>query len=256
MLKRSWATALSALFFTVAAPVSAEIVISTTRVIYQEKSGETLVQLRNPGSTPFLVQSWIDDGNAQAKPDSIRVPFSLSPAVARIDPKKSQALRILQTAKGLPADRESLFWLNVLEVPPKPTKQLSAGDNLMQFSFRSRIKMFYRPAGLSMTPAQAFEKLEFSLLKSSSRYQVRVKNPSPYYLTFRDLTLRHSKASPAAGTLGKTKDKMVPPFGELLLPMDGVKANQLSGLKAFYSLINDYGGDTPGERVLAHGVSG
>ncbi|WP_058914461.1 molecular chaperone [Entomohabitans teleogrylli] len=229
----------------------AAVVINTTRVIYNEKAGETIVQLSNKGKGPVLLQSWIDDGDAKAQPGAANVPFNLTPPVARLDPDKGQTLRIVRTGGGVSSQQESLFWLNVLEVPPKPTRQIAAGDNLMQFSFRSRIKLFYRPTGLTMTSQQAYEKVVLALRKSGSDYAVVVKNPSPYHITFRQLDVRQSKDSSVLGYLGKTPDRMVAPFSELSLVLQGVKAPIPAGVKAFYSLVNDVGGDNKYERTLA-----
>ncbi len=237
-----------ALAWTAAA--QAGVVINATRIIYNEKSGEATAQLRNQGPSPVLVQSWLDNGDAKSKPDTVKVPFTLTPPVARIDPGKGQALRIVRTGGGLPSNRESLLWLNVLEIPPKASQKIAAGDNLMQFSFRTRIKMFYRPDNLPMTPAQAFEKLDLSLRKGASGYEIVAKNPSPYYLTFRQLELRSAKDAPVLGTLGKTQERMVAPFGELVLKVQGMKSAP-AGVKAFYSLIDDFGGDNKNERTLA-----
>lgn len=237
-----------ALAWTAAA--QAGVVINATRIIYTENSGEAIAQLRNQGTSPVLVQSWLDNGDIKSKPDTVKVPFTLTPPVARIDPGKGQALRIVRTGSGLPGNRESLLWLNVLEIPPKASQKIAAGDNLMQFSFRTRIKMFYRPDNLPMTPAQAYEKLELSLRKGAAGYEIVAKNPSPYYLTFRQIEVRSAKDAPVLGNLGKTQERMVAPFGELVMKVQGMKSAP-AGVKAFYSLIDDFGGDKNNERTLA-----
>lgn len=120
----------------------ASIVITGTRVVYDAAQREVTVKLNNDGQSPMLVQSWIDEGNLQATPDTSAAPFVLTPPIARIDPNKGQALRVRFTGqKALPQDRESLFWLNVLEVPPSSAE----GQNRLKIAFRSRVKFFYRP---------------------------------------------------------------------------------------------------------------
>ncbi|WP_058913360.1 molecular chaperone [Entomohabitans teleogrylli] len=251
MFKRYLTISAVALSIGWASCAQASVVINTTRVIYNEKAGETIVQLSNKGKGPVLIQSWIDDGDTKSRPDSVNVPFNLTPPVARLDPDKGQTLRIVRTGGGLSPQQESLFWLNVLEVPPKPTGQIAAGDNLMQFSFRSRIKLFHRPAGLTVTPQQAYDKLALTLRRSGAGYAVIVNNPSPYHITFRQLDVRQAKESSVLGYLGKTPDRMVAPFSELTLALQGVKAPLPAGAKAFYSLVNDMGGDSKYERTLA-----
>lgn len=43
----------------------------------------------------------------------------------------------------LPADRESIFYFNVREIPPKSNKA-----NTLQIALQTRIKLFWRPKAL------------------------------------------------------------------------------------------------------------
>lgn len=59
-----------------------------------------------------------------------------------MEPKRGQTVKVMYTgATALPKDRESVYWFNVLEVPPKP-KDAQADKNLLQLAFRTRIKLF------------------------------------------------------------------------------------------------------------------
>jgi len=99
-------------------PVLASVTITGTRVIYPAGEKEITVRLQNKGVLPALVQSWIDSGDANQPLDEIRVPFVLMPPVSRIEAHGSQTLRLMFTGDNLPADKESVFWLNVLDIPP------------------------------------------------------------------------------------------------------------------------------------------
>lgn len=57
----------------------AEVIIKGTRVIYNEKQREAVVQVSNTGNMPVLLQAWIDNGDANARPETIKVPFSVTP---------------------------------------------------------------------------------------------------------------------------------------------------------------------------------
>lgn len=100
----------------------ASVVIMGTRVIYPEGQRSINVRLSNDELSPSLVQSWMDTGDVSASPDSVNVPFIITPPVFRIEPHTGQTLRIIYTGEKLPHDRESLFWLNVLDIPAKPQK--------------------------------------------------------------------------------------------------------------------------------------
>lgn len=134
--------------FFISASVLADVAINGTRIVFNAKDKESVVQLKNNDKNPYLLQLWIDDGNSKSRPGEVKVPFVITPPVVRIDPEKGQAVRMIFTGATLPQDRESLYWFNMLEVPPKPTKMIEAGSNLLQLAFRTRIKLFYRPANL------------------------------------------------------------------------------------------------------------
>lgn len=230
----------------VAATVArAEVMISGTRVIYNEKQREGVVKVSNTGNMPVLLQAWIDNGNANARPDTIKVPFSVTPPVIRLDPKRDQTIRLFRTGSGLATDRETLFWFNLLEIPPKPTKSATGEDNKLQLAFRTRIKMFYRPAELVMPSEQAMKHLTFS----KKGNQLVIKNASPYYITFRKIELRASKESPILANMSKINNKMVAPFAELSLPVT-TQGSINNTTQIFYSIINDQGGETQGTQKL------
>lgn len=233
----------------------AAVVINSTRVIYQEDEGEAIVQLRNHGGGPVLAQAWIDDGDMLARPETIDVPFTLTPSIARIDAGKGQAIRILRIRDNLPADRESLLWFNVMEVPPAPTQKIAQGDNLIQFSIRSRIKLFYRPKALRMQQERAQEQLQFALEAGKAGSQhIRVSNPTPYYVTFRTIKLRRSPDAPALAEVGQTAERMVAPGGSLTLPLKVAEGHGPlpEDVQVFFSVVNDYGGETSGQRGVSH----
>ena len=138
----------------------ADIVISGTRVIYPQSAKDVTVKMENRGTKPLLVQSWLDDGRDTVNPQELKLPFIVTPPVSRIDPSKGQTVRITWTQQPLAQDRESLFWFNVLEVPPKAKDGDS--QNVLQLAFRTRIKMFFRPDGLPGDPAIAAGNLKWS----------------------------------------------------------------------------------------------
>ncbi|NUU66281.1 molecular chaperone [Enterobacteriaceae bacterium BIT-l23] len=155
----------------------ANIVINGTRVIYPEKSKEVIVQLVNNGDDPSLVQSWIDDGDINSTPETARVPFLLSPPVVKVSGHNGQQLRIKKLPAALPDDRESVFYLNVLDIPPVPENLKN--QNTVQLAIKSRIKLFYRPSSLRGSLDDALTKME---IRSEGR-EVQLVNNSPFHIT-------------------------------------------------------------------------
>ncbi|EMF0789994.1 fimbria/pilus periplasmic chaperone [Klebsiella aerogenes] len=217
----------------------ASIVVSGTRVVYPGNEREVTVKLSNTGKGPVLVQSWIDKGDVEAKPEKIQVPFILTPPINRINPDKSQTLRLSYTGSpALPEDRESVYWLNVLEIPPV-TKNIA--PNRIQVAFRTRIKLFYRPAALSdrAKAAEAAEKLSWSVSKG----ELKATNPSPYFVSLVSVSL--SQGSRKTSVDGE----MVSPLSSHGFRMkDGALLR--AGTTVSWEYVNDWGAVKTGHSTL------
>ncbi len=187
----------------------------------------------------MLIQNWLDTGDDNADPSQIKVPFTSTPPVSRIESKRGQTVKVMFTGTTqLPADRESVFWFNVLEVPPKP-KDAESDKNLLQLAFRTRIKLFYRPSGLKGEPAEAPAKLTWKL----NNAQLQVNNPTPYYVSFNDVAIE------SGGKSYKVDSSMVAPFGQVSFAVTDIASSVSSG-KVIYKAINDYGGNIDGSTSL------
>ncbi|WP_426318477.1 fimbria/pilus periplasmic chaperone [Pseudoduganella sp. R-43] len=225
-----------------AGTANANIIISGTRVIYPADEREVTVKLSNEGKTPVLAQVWLDDGDASATPGSAKVPFALTPPLSRIDPRKGQHLRLMYTHDALPKDKESLFWLNVLEVPPRAEKG-ERPQNMLQLAIRSRIKVFFRPAGLPGDPRDAAAKVHWAWRKAESgNYVLTATNPTPYHVTFSKLTASAGNASYESEAGG-----MVAPGATQEFPVGHLSAAPAGALKVKYTFLNDYGGGSNGD---------
>lgn len=229
---------------TFSAPALADIVISGTRVIYKSDQKSVNVRLENKGNNPLLVQSWLDTGDDNAEPGSISVPFTGNSPVSRIDAKRGQTIKLMYTASTpLPKDKESVFWFNVLEVPPKPDAEKVADQSLLQLAFRTRIKLFYRPEGLSGNPSEAPLALKWSWAAAGGQTALRVSNPTPYHVSFSSGDLE------ANGKRYPLDMKMVAPFSDDVIKVNGISGKTASAKVHFYA-INDFGGAIEGEARL------
>lgn len=203
------------------AQTEAGVALGATRVIYP--AGQKQVQLavtNNDDSSTYLIQSWVE--NAEGQKDG---QFVITPPLFAMQGKKENTLRIIDaTNDKLPKDRESLFWMNVKAIPSMDKSKLS--DNTLQLAIISRIKLYYRPAKLTLSPDQAPEKLTFR----RSATTLTLINPTPYYLTVTELN---------AGTR-VLENALVPPMGEA-----SVKIPADAGRDITYRTINDYGALTP-----------
>jgi len=211
----------------------AAVVIAGTRVVYPAANQEVTLQLRNAGGQPALVQSWIDGEDSARTASDSDAPFVIMPPIARIGPGSSQTLRIVYTGEPVSEVRESVYWLNVLDIPPRPA---DIGEkNYMQVSIRSKIKLFFRPAGLQGSPEKAPEQLQWSLARRAGKAVLKVSNPSHYHVSLSSVELTTGAKPLAAG------DGMVGPGQELEFPLVRGVAVEPGKASVQYDWINDYG---------------
>lgn len=221
----------------------AGVVIDGTRHIYPQQRREITLRLTNDDErAPRLVQVWLDQGDPASDPSNSKVPFSLSPPVFRLNPQKSQAVRLVYTQEPLPADRESLFWLNALEIPPKVNTEADAEvgpANHLQFAFRIRTKVFFRPADLPGSPNEAHTQLRWSLRRNTQGTLLDVHNPSAYHVTFNEVALAMGPQQDAP--LLPAEEGMVPPGGNLTLRVHKAVQPIPADARVHFKYINDYG---------------
>lgn len=157
---------------------NAAVALDRTRVIFDGAQKSMSLNVRNDNTKlPYLAQSWVEDENG----NKIQSPLMALPPLQRLEPGAKSLVKI-QLAPGaeakLPQDRESLFYFNLREIPPKSNK-----SNVLQLALQTRVKMFYRPMALAQnqsngeTPWQE----QLTLTHQGDRYQVN--NPTPYYVT-------------------------------------------------------------------------
>ena len=209
---------------------TAGVVLGGTRVVVHENRRETSIPVHNPSNAPFVVQSWIDEGEGKNK-----TPFVITPPLQRLDPGKENILRIFRATGALPADRESLFWLNVKEIPEKAQE-----ENVLQIAVRTRIKLFYRPANLPGSVLDARQQLRWAVMSAGQEgVAIKVANPTPYHITLASMKVN--------GGQQKINPQMVAPFGEVKLPLSVVTSPQ--EVQFNFTTINDQGAETEEQTV-------
>ncbi|MDR0184017.1 fimbria/pilus periplasmic chaperone [Lysobacter sp. UC] len=217
----------------VLAPAHADIQISGTRVIYPADEPEVTVQVENYGRGPRLLQVWTDGGDVTETAATSTAPFLVTPPMSRLEPGKGQALRLMFTGADVPQDRESVYWLNVLEVPPRPKGQ-GGSDNFLQFAVRTRIKIFYRPEGLRGAPMDSIGQLTWRLVHAGAAATLECTNPTAYNVSFAEV--RPERA--ARETM--PKGGMCPAMGRATFPVQGQPGAGPGTV--LLTAINDYGG--------------
>ena len=119
----------------------AAFVLNGTRFIYDEDKKNSSFTVTNKSDKTYGGQVWID--NSTQGNGVYMVP---QPPFFRVGANQNQIIRILNTDTSLPKDRESLFWLNVQEVPPKP--ETNGEGSVLSIAMNTRVKLIYRPSSI------------------------------------------------------------------------------------------------------------
>lgn len=215
-MNRLTALCCGALALCLTAPAFAGFSVGATRVIYTSNMKETSLSVRNTeDSNVYLIRSWVSSDK-----ENENVPFIITPPLFRIEPGQENALRITQTSSALPQDRESVYWVNTLAIPPA-----SKEKNTLQFSINTRIKLFYRPVELNNRAEveKSYQQVKFSRSGNS----VSISNSTPYFVNLAKISINDKEITE----------------GYMVAPKSSIKIeNAPAGSKVSWQAINDFGG--------------
>lgn len=202
--------------------VNAALSPDRTRIIFNQSDKNTSVRLTNQSSAlPYLAQSWIEDKDGKKSRNYI----SALPPMVRLEPTEQIQIRLMgqPTLAQLPADRESIFYYNIREIPPRSDQK-----NVMQIALQSRLKIFWRPKAIEVKEGQAniIDKFDVSLKNNG----LTIKNKSPYFMT--------------VGYIGSNGKTLMPDTQSMLIEPFSQDSQNIKNLPNSFLLgfIGDYGG--------------
>ena len=213
------------------------ISLNVTRAIIDHNDKETNVRILNESRYAVLIQGWIDTGDVAITPEKIQVPFVLTSPMFRLEPDTAQNLRIIftGTAASLPADRESVFWLNIQEIP---AIFMANDENHMQIAFRTRIKLFYRPVPMPQDTDNLHAQLIFNIEQENGRSVLQIDNPTAIHISLSEIIIGHTDQPLLQIT---PEESMVKPFGRLRLPLAQTIDRHEANTPVSYFFLNDFG---------------
>ena len=193
--------------------------IGGTRLIYNGTGHQAAISVSNPDNTPYLIQSWVSKNENSDDGDSH---FVTTPPLFKLNPYAQNSVRVMLAGNAVPQDRESVYWLNIKSIPSSSAE----AKNELLIAVKSKMKLFYRPAGLKGDPSLAYQQLTFS----AAGGKLSVHNPTPYSVSLYDVKVNGKELA---------KPPMVLPFQTLSLPQTTVASGEVS-----WRAINDFGGIT------------
>lgn len=203
-------------------PVQAAVQLSSTRVIMNEKDRNAIVTAKNNGTQPVVVQAWVDGAAEEMK-----TPFFMTPPLSRFDGGEERNLTVSRVDDDFPADRESYYWVNVLEIPQKVDSQ----ENSLALAIRTRIKLFYRPAAI-LKAARGPDQVSWQLERNGGACSISITNASPYTINFSRIDIDGD-----SDALGKGMVALPLEQTRVVLP----KCPARSSIQVQPRVVNDYG---------------
>jgi len=239
--------------------------LDRTRLVVNEAEGSATLQVYSEDRLPLLLQMWVDrDGESAQTDANISLPnadFIVDPPVMRLEPGSRRSVHVVRVRQpaleSTPPERESLYWLNVLEIPAlepdrPPAPRRDADANRLYMRIKSRIKLFYRPKALLRysTPAalEATERLRFSAGRDDAGHVwLSIDNPAPIHQSLARLTLQPAARDAAPVELDTP---MLAPFERLRLDLLPDLRADLPAARLTFATINDDGNLIEGEQAL------
>lgn len=171
---------LSCIISTTCFTANATVNIGGTRLLYDGAKKEVSLSVHNPDSTPYLVQTVVDNlTNDPQKP-----PFIITPPLFRLDGGKENLMRVIMSG-NLPHDKESMYWLRVKAIPSAPREK-----NTLQIAVATSIKLIYRPEALkNINVEKESEKLTWRV----SGNKLEITNPTPCFINFNEIIVAGKK---------------------------------------------------------------
>nr|WP_229655759.1 molecular chaperone [Pantoea sp. 201603H] len=193
--------------------------LGATRLIYPiDKNQATLKIYNSDKDSNYLVQSWVTDENDKKVSD-----FIITPPLFVIQANTDSLLNVVYTGdkNKLYKNKEKLYYLNT-KVIPSLTEEEKKIDNALLISTTTKIKLFTRPTNIDGDSYTSYEKLRCSYENNN----LKIKNPTPFYMNLSSLSINGKEVLPAA----------------TIAPMTDFMLNTSDKSKSLkFNFINDYG---------------
>ncbi|KOC89320.1 molecular chaperone [Winslowiella iniecta] len=205
----------------------AAIALDRTRIIMDAENRSVSLQITNENNQlPYLAQGWIED----QQNNKIKGPLTVLPPVQRIEAGDKSQIKV-QSLPGvdlLAQDKETLFYFNLREIPPRSDK-----PNTLQIALQTRIKLFWRPTALKLSSADYNNPVQQKVTLTRIGDKYRINNPTGYYITFVEASDRQG-----GKPISAFKPTMIAPKENQMMDIPAGTMGRSPVLK----YVNDFGG--------------
>lgn len=118
----------------------ASLSLDKTRYIFNgENDSLTITITNNSKEHTFGGQAWVDN----IVENDTRPTFVVTPSFFKVTADGKQTLRVIKASDHLPNNKESVYWLNLQDIPP------ALKGSGLAIALRTKVKLFYRPKSLA-----------------------------------------------------------------------------------------------------------
>ncbi|MHA6607412.1 fimbrial chaperone [Photobacterium damselae] len=204
--------------------VSAAFILNGTRYIYNEGRKNISIEIDNQSKKTYGGQVWIDNINLP-KSDTR---FVAIPSFFKVNGGSKQIIRIMKVDGNLPENQESIFWLNVQEIPPIDKNQ---DENSIVLAVNTKVKLIYRPSSLINSRLNAEKKIKVV----TQNDKTILYNPTPFYFAITNIEVNNKDIQLRSKL--ENEISMLKPFSQIVLPKLSINKYTKIAIDA----IDDYG---------------
>lgn len=168
------------LFTAVLPPVNASVVMQGNRVVYDAQTSQKAIKFTNTDNFPYIVQTWVSTTEDGKISNNDSLPFAISPAIFRMQPKQDQVINLLYTDAQKKIDKEQIYYLHFTQVPSVLSTERD--KNKLVLIVNSVVKIFLRPTDAAIPHDKMFDFIHYQVTKEASGCRLVISNQSPYYL--------------------------------------------------------------------------
>ncbi len=201
--------------------------LGATRVIYRTDYKGVSLSVDNPNDYPVLVLSTVKNENYKEN-----TPFTITPPLFRLEPHQQSKIKIIMTGEPDYNDRESLYWLCAMGIPPKKddlwvneSAHIDKSSIDVTVRVSQCIKILVRPRSLNGSSDEAATSVKWSVVDR----KLKADNTTKYYININSLSVDHVKI--------KSPDYIPPMSTKYYALPEGIVGKNLE-----WDVINDPGG--------------
>lgn len=171
----------------------AGVLANNSRVIFNADDDKQTLMIANTNPYPIVVQTWVDNGDGSPSVAS-SIPLFVTPSTFRLESKQVQALTIIKSDEIKNQETESVYWLNLYEIPPSDA--VINDKPKVDLTMNTQHKVFIRPKSLEQYPDNIIDYLSFKVIQKGDSWQLLCKNTSKFHVSFTGLSVTSKGENP------------------------------------------------------------